>query len=229
MVHGTLINKIVDLIKCRITSSSDAISLLKKTAPTMNNLIRSVRKETIKMTSVGFDMKNSTTISRSSQQLILLFLEDKHTGTTLLRGLNKNGLYIFEVDSTTSVISSVVQHDLSFAQPSQSELISHPMVTRFKSRIRKPIQKLCLTARKHPLPESNFMEPTCYSEACKNPKWRKEMDVQINALIRNVSYSLVKYEEGMNFVGSKWVFRGKKNPYGSIERYKARLVAKGFN
>lgn len=63
------------------------------------------------------------------------------------------------------------------------------------------------------------------------PKFRNgnEMDVQINALIRNDTYSLVKYEKGMNVVGSKWVFRVKKNSDGIVERCKSRLVANGYN
>ena len=30
-------------------------------------------------------------------------------------------------------------------------------------------------------------------------------------------------------IGSKWVFKVKLHPDGTIERYKARLVAKGYN
>ena len=34
---------------------------------------------------------------------------------------------------------------------------------------------------------------------------------------------------GVNVVGSKWVFRAKKDAAGNVVRYKARLVAQGFS
>ncbi|XP_026452407.1 uncharacterized protein LOC113352862 [Papaver somniferum] len=99
------------------------------------------------------------------------------------------------------------------------------MVTRAKAGITKLIQKLCLTTTKYPLLDEDFMEPTCYSKACKIPESRDAiMDTQINALIRNRTYSLVKYIDGMNVVGSKWVYRIKRNPHGTLQRRKARLV-----
>jgi hypothetical protein len=33
---------------------------------------------------------------------------------------------------------------------------------------------------------------------------------------------------GKNVLGSKWVFRIKRNVDGSVDKYEARLVAKGF-
>jgi hypothetical protein len=34
---------------------------------------------------------------------------------------------------------------------------------------------------------------------------------------------------GKKVIGSKWVFKVKRNADGSIERYKGRVVAKGYN
>lgn len=98
--------------------------------------------------------------------------------------------------SVPSYTVSETKQTAESATPStQRETITHSMITRAKTRITKPINKLRLTASKHPLTEEDFMEPTCYTTSSKNPKWRTTMDVQINALIRNGTYSLVKYEK----------------------------------
>jgi hypothetical protein len=39
---------------------------------------------------------------------------------------------------------------------------------------------------------------------------------------------LVPRSPGVNIVGSKWIFKTKHRPYGSIDKHKARLVARGF-
>jgi len=72
-------------------------------------------------------------------------------------------------------------------------------------------------------------EPTCYSQASKNPEWRAAMNNEFDALLKNGTWSLVPFSPQMNVVGSKWVFRIKRKANGDIERYKARLVAKGFH
>lgn len=48
------------------------------------------------------------------------------------------------------------------------------------------------------------------------------------ALLKNRTWHLVPPRQGVNFIDSKWVFKLKRKPNGSIDRYKARLVAKGF-
>ncbi|XP_043692990.1 probable inactive purple acid phosphatase 27 [Telopea speciosissima] len=55
------------------------------------------------------------------------------------------------------------------------------------------------------------------------------MDTEINALIKNGTWTLVSPRPQMNIVGCKWVYRIKRLADRSIKRYKARLVAKGFH
>lgn len=102
----------------------------------------------------------------------------------------------------------------------------HPMVTRSKNGIHKP---KAFTATKHPLPSSTDYIPNTYLQASKFENWRLAMQNEFNALLSTGTWTLVPPSPSHNVVGCKWVFRIKKNPDGSIERYKARLVAKGFH
>ncbi|KAJ9568078.1 hypothetical protein OSB04_004044 [Centaurea solstitialis] len=74
-----------------------------------------------------------------------------------------------------------------------------------------------------------FPEPQTITQALKQPQWRKAMQEEYDALLRNQTWSLVPPESVPNLVGSKWVFRTKFKPNGTIDRLKARLVAKGFH
>ncbi|CAL8130910.1 unnamed protein product [Prunus armeniaca] len=69
----------------------------------------------------------------------------------------------------------------------------------------------------------------CKNEATIHIEWRDAMTEEINALLKNHTWSLVPSSPSQNLVGCKWVFRIKHHSDGFIERYKARLVAKGFH
>ena len=99
------------------------------------------------------------------------------------------------------------------------------MVTRAKAGITKPKQLHHLT--KYPLPPP--LEPTSVVQAMKDPKWYAAMAAEYDALQKNGTWVLVTKSPDQNIVGCKWVFRVKRKPDGSIDRYKARLVAKGFH
>jgi hypothetical protein len=51
---------------------------------------------------------------------------------------------------------------------------------------------------------------------------------EMEAHLENSTWELVKLPHGRKAIESKWVFKVKRNPDGTVERYKARLVAKGF-
>ena len=74
-------------------------------------------------------------------------------------------------------------------------------------------------------------EPTTLEEALRRPDadlwwdaWLKER----GQMDQYGVYEEVPEPKGVNIVGSKIVFKVKKNPDGSIKRYKCRLVARGF-
>jgi hypothetical protein len=62
-----------------------------------------------------------------------------------------------------------------------------------------------------------------------SPNWRAAMASEFNALLQQGTWDLVPKHEASNIIGCKWLFRVKRHPDGSIDRFKARLVAKGFH
>lgn len=86
---------------------------------------------------------------------------------------------------------------------------------------------------KYPIPKAlltiiDSVEPTCYSQASKKAEWRATMVEEINALLKNDTWSLVP-PPSQNTVDCKWVFRVKRNLDGSVDRFKSGLLAKGFH
>ena len=107
------------------------------------------------------------------------------------------------------------------------------MVTRMQNNTKTPKVGL---ATQYPLPTylmanlaTASVEPTCFTQASKDFKWRQVIDTEMNTLLKNKTWSLVPYHRTMNLIGCKWVFKLKHKPDGSIDRYKARLMAKSFH
>lgn len=75
---------------------------------------------------------------------------------------------------------------------------------------------------------SNVTIPSSVQDALLDPKWKKAMNEEMQALQKNGTWELVPLPEGKKTVGCRWVFTVKLKADGSIDRYKARLVAKGY-
>ena len=61
--------------------------------------------------------------------------------------------------------------------------------------------------------------------------WLDAEDTELIALFQLGCFELVSEAEARlhgKFIASKWVYKVKLNPDGTVQRYKARLVAKGF-
>lgn len=99
----------------------------------------------------------------------------------------------------------------------------HHLQTRAKSDIVKPKQLLSLPVL------NNEVEPTSFTQANKDPKWRLAIADEFNALLENNTWELVPYNDNINLVGCKWIYKIKYKSNGTIERPKARLVARDIH
>lgn len=70
-------------------------------------------------------------------------------------------------------------------------------------------------------------EPTTFAEAVKDEGWRKAMQLEIDALEKNNTWTLEYLPPGKKAIGSKWVYKIKYNSDGSVECLKAWLVILG--
>jgi hypothetical protein len=78
-------------------------------------------------------------------------------------------------------------------------------------------------------------DPRTYDEAMTGPlkhEWEAAILEEANSIQRNETFTIINdlnrnYSTATKPIGSKWVFKTKRNPDGST-RYKARLVIKGY-
>lgn len=93
------------------------------------------------------------------------------------------------------------------------------MITRSKARIFKP--KVCTNQVHDKLAK---IEPLTVDEALLSNSWKKAMQEEYNALMKNKTWTLVP----MKIIDNKWVCRLKYDLEGRVHKQKARLVVRGF-
>ena len=63
----------------------------------------------------------------------------------------------------------------------------------------------------------------------QNVAFRKEaINDEMNSIMGNGTWVLSDLPKGTKPIGSKWIFKRKRHPYGTISKFKARLVARGY-
>ncbi|GJT28364.1 ribonuclease H-like domain-containing protein [Tanacetum coccineum] len=122
---------------------------------------------------------------------------------------------------TESHAQTVDSHTPIPINNSSQTMPTHPMVTRAKADIFKPLERMnCHVTTTSPLPRSHV-------HALRDPNWKEAMLDEYNALITNGTWVLVLRPTNVNVVHSMWLFKHKFNANGSLSRYKACLIANG--
>lgn len=70
--------------------------------------------------------------------------------------------------------------------------------------------------------------PVDHREALKDRVWRDAMLEELESHQRNNTWTLVPLPEGRKAIGSKWVYKEKRNEENQVVKHKARLVAQGY-
>lgn len=76
------------------------------------------------------------------------------------------------------------------------------------------------------------MELHTLAEALKRPDADKYVECaieEVKAHLENGTWKVVRLPKGKRAIGSRWVFKIKRNADGSVDRYKGRIVAKGYS
>nr|KAJ0209067.1 hypothetical protein LSAT_V11C400185590 [Lactuca sativa] len=74
-------------------------------------------------------------------------------------------------------------------------------------------------------------DPKTFTEAMTSqdaPLWKEAINDEMDSIMGNGTWELVNLPKGRRPIRSKWRFKKKYHPDGSISAYKARLVAKGY-
>ena len=76
------------------------------------------------------------------------------------------------------------------------------------------------------------IKPRTLADALRHPdadKWIAAALAEIEAHLENGTWELAQLPPGRRAIGSRWVFKVKRLPDGSIDKYKGRIVAQGYS
>ena len=75
-------------------------------------------------------------------------------------------------------------------------------------------------------------EPKTHKQAMESPdfaEWEEAEQYELEMINRLGTYKLVKLPKDRKAVGSKWVYKVKRDNLGNIAKFRARIVAQGFS
>ncbi len=80
--------------------------------------------------------------------------------------------------------------------------------------------------------EGDLCDPKTIKEALNSvnkEEWKKAIASELKAMKENNVWDIVGRPSTKKVIGTRWIFKIKRNHKNEAERFKARLVAKGYN
>ncbi len=74
-------------------------------------------------------------------------------------------------------------------------------------------------------------DPLTYEEVLQSPlskEWKGAIEDELKSLSENGTWEVFPLPMGKKILGTKWVFKTKRNQDNSDAKYKARLTVKGY-
>eukprot|EP00253_Pinus_taeda_P025487 PITA_25487 len=164
-------------------------------------------------TYVHFPKEKQTNLDSKSEKCIFIGYKNGLKGYKLWNPVTRKVVY--NRDVVFREVKDVIKHEF---QPKEPEKIEFELKE----------EELDSTTEE----ESEDEEPQTPGEVVdsEDGKLLKEARVhEMTSLHKNEAWDLVELPAGRKPIGSKWVFKRKKNTKGKVEKYKAWLVAKGYS
>jgi len=126
------------------------------------------------------------------------------------------------------VVAQAQDVDALQATPQVEPRRTSHLLIRSPSRGVTPHSKHDLFIEHHAFVSLEY-EPKTIEEALRGADWIIAMQEELNNFSRNQVWTLEEQPKDARVIGTKWVFRNKKDDQGKVVHKKARLVAKGFS
>jgi hypothetical protein len=134
---------------------------------------------------------------------------------------------VIEAEAQSSNYESTVDTDDSSSGP-----VEVPQVAGVRRSERTPKPRKMDDYVTYFTNEEIMPDPMTIEEAMSRPDkelWKQAIQSELQSLKENDTWMLVDRPKNQKILGTKWVFKTKRNADGEVERYKARLFAQGFS
>ncbi|KAI3744805.1 hypothetical protein L1987_57898 [Smallanthus sonchifolius] len=126
-----------------------------------------------------------------------------------------------------------INHDLSYqSDTTHVEVLHVPEVASIKELKDHPVTNIIGNlqdgVKTHSIVDNTF-EPKNVEMALNDNNWIEAMHEELAQFHKLKVWNLVDLLKGVHPIGTKWVFKCKKDDRGVVVRNKARLVVQGFN